>query len=93
MSTNFCSMLTMLPLLAVPAGSHIRPMMLAVIVCALALMSLIIGVPLSVVGCYRNRGEYRLWGILGIVLNLVVLPVASLLMHLIAHVLGFTLAD
>ena len=86
-------MLAMLPLLAVPAGSDIRPMTLAVIVCALALVSLFIGVPLSVVGCYRSRGTHRLWGILGIVLNLAVLPVGSLSMHRIAHFIGFTLAD
>ena len=93
MTTNVCSMLAMLPLLTVPAGTAIRPMMLAVIICALALASLAVGVPLSVVGLSSNRGMHRLWGILGIVLNLAVFPVGSLLMSLIARVLGLTLED
>jgi hypothetical protein len=93
MTTNSCSMFAILPLLTVPAGSDIRPMMLAVIICALALLSLSIGVPLSVVGCFAGRGAHRFWGVLGIVLNLAVLPVGVLSMHLIAHVIGFTFAE
>jgi len=93
MATNFCSILAMLTLLTVPTGSAIRPLMLCFDVGVLTFVSLAIGVPLSVIGCFGSRGMHRLRGGLGIVLNLAVFPVGAILMHLIAHVVGFTLKD
>jgi hypothetical protein len=90
-ATNACSILAVLPLLVVPTGVAIRPMGLTVLVCGLATISLLVGVPLSLIGWYRSRGMHRLWGPVNIALNLAVLPSGLLLMNLIANIVGLTL--
>lgn len=90
-ASNGYAIYTTLMLLSIPRGTAIRPMGLAMLLWQLALGSLLLGVPLSAIGCYQSRGSQRMWGILGILLNLVVLPVGVGLLWGVAYVAGLTL--
>jgi len=91
LATNGCSALAMLPLLAVPRGTAIRPMIIAIIVFVMALVSLLVGVPLSVAALIRRQGKRIPLVIVPFVLNLAVLPVGWLLIYLIAELCGLKL--
>ncbi len=80
-----------LMLLSVPRGAAIRPMVETATVFAMAFASFLIGLPLSVVGCVHSDRKHRTWGILGIVLNLVVVPIWVVLLQVVAHIAGFVL--
>jgi hypothetical protein len=79
-----------LSLLALPRGAAIRPMAFAMLLLQLALGALILGVPLSAIGCFQSRAWHRLWGVLGILLCLGVLPIAVGLLQAVAYVAGLT---
>jgi len=91
MAANCYAIYIMLSLLSVPRGTAIRPMGHAMVLCQLALGSFFLGVPLSAVGCVQSRGSHRIWGVLGILLNLGVFPVGVVLLRVVAHIAGFTL--
>lgn len=90
-AANGYAIYTTLMLLSIPRGTAIRPMGLAMLLWQLALGSLLLGVPLSAIGCFQSRGSQRMWAILGILLNLVVLPVGIGLLRGVVHVAGLTL--
>jgi hypothetical protein len=77
-----------LTLLSIPRGTAIRPMGLVMVLWQLALGSLLLGVPLSAIGCFQSRGWRRIWGVLGILLSLAVLPIGIVLLQVVAHVAG-----
>jgi hypothetical protein len=90
-AANCYAIYTTFTLLRVPRGAEIRPMGLAMVLWQLALGSFLLGVPLSAVGCFQSRGWHRIWGILGILLNLAVFPIGVMLLQVVAHLAGFTL--
>jgi hypothetical protein len=90
-AANGFAIYTILTLLSVPRGAEIRPMGHTMVLWQLALGSLLLGVPLSAIGCFQSRGWRRIWGILGILLNLAVLPVGVVLLRVVTYVAGFTL--
>ena len=73
----------------VPQGRDIRPMGWAVLMCLIAGIGLLLGVPCALAGLFSTRWRRAL---IGIVLCLAPLPVASGMMHLAALIKGFTIA-
>ena len=87
-AANCYTIWIMLTLFSVPRGAAIRLMGHAATVFMLAFASLVVGVPLSIAGCVYSHRSRRVCGVLGIVLNLVVLPVGFVLLYVVARIAG-----
>lgn len=84
--------LTMLPMLFIATpGVGIRPMGQAVLIFLAGIIGLFVGVPASVVGIFLGRGRQGWLGVLGVLLNLIILPIGVLTMVLLAWAMGLTL--
>lgn len=86
--TNMLAVLTFVPLLSIPPGGHLKPMIEAVFVGFLFLLSLCVGLPLSIRSVASARGRYRWLGIIACVLNLSVWPVGYLAMKFFVKIGG-----
>jgi len=78
-----------LQFLLVPRGEDIRPMGSAMLICIIAGIGLLLGVPCAIAGLFSIRWRRAL---LGAVLCLSPLPVGSGMMHIAAIIKGFTIA-
>jgi hypothetical protein len=65
----------------------------AAIACMLALLGLVIGLPLCLLAAFRTTGWQRLLSVGGVFLNLAIFPLATSMLHLLAWLVPFTLAD
>ena len=77
-----------MPLLALAPGTGIRPMGWAVLMFLVAFGTAIVGLPASLISFTSCRKRV---GIVGLLLSLTPLPLASVLLHVIARICGLDL--
>ncbi|MCY2932000.1 MAG: hypothetical protein NTV86_21400 [Planctomycetota bacterium] len=72
-------------------GEHIRPMGWASLMFNLALVTLYVSLPISVVAIIREKPRYV--GVISVVLGITPLPFAMILLHGLSAIIGFGLAE
>ena len=78
-----------IPFLTLAPGTSIRPMAWAALMFLVALVTLIVGLPSALISFFSCSKRV---GIAGLLLSLTPLPLASVLLHLIAKICGLELA-
>ncbi len=78
------------PFVFVSRGSHIRPMGWAGLMFLVAMSALLLGLPLCTVSLIVDKK--KIWAVIGLILVLSPLPLAVILLNVLAFVCGFELA-
>jgi hypothetical protein len=66
----------------------VRPMGLAVAMFFWTLVAILAGIPATICGAFRARGQYRWFASVGILVNLAPLPLSMCLFHWIVTIKG-----